>query len=94
MVEAFPAAQLQRWRLPFTQYDGNGTDAVATRMTILASIAPRITLGAFQPVLAGSADALDALVAAFAAIAVMRGAIGHPVAPIPAMTEGWIAVHA
>ena len=94
IVEAFPTAQLQRWGLPFTRYDGNGPTAVATRMTILAGIAQRIVLGGFQSAVAGSADALDALVAAFAAVAVTRNALGHPVAPVPAMTEGWIAVHA
>jgi len=93
IVEAFPTAQLQRWGLPFSQYDGNGPTAVATRMTILAGIAQRIALGGFRSALAGSADALDALVAAFAAVAVTRSALGHPVAPVPAMTEGWIAVH-
>ena len=83
LVEAFPTAQLQRWGLPFTQYDGNGPTAVAIRMTILAGIAQRIALGGFQSIVAGSA-----------AVAVTRSAVGHPVAPVPAMTEGWIAVHA
>jgi|SRR5205814_5479696 len=94
IVEAFPAAQLQRWRLPFSQYDGNWKTAVETRETILDGIAPRIALGEFRPTAAGSADALDAVVAAFAAVAVTRKAVGDPVAPLPAMTEGWIAVHA
>jgi len=35
-----------------------------------------------------------ALVAASAAVAVTRSAVGHPVALVPAMTEAWIAVHA
>jgi hypothetical protein len=94
MVEAFPTAQLQLWGLPFSQYDGSHATAVATRMTILAGIAQRITLGGFQSIVAGSADALDAVVAAFAAVAVTRNALGHPVASVPAMSEGWIAVHA
>jgi hypothetical protein len=94
IVEAFPTAQLQRWGLPFTRYDGNEPTAVAIRMTILAGIAQRIALGGFQSAAAGSADALDALVAAFAAVAVTRNALAHPVTPLPAMTEGWIAVHA
>jgi len=68
--------------------------AVATRTTILAGIAQRIALGGFQSIVAGSADALDAVVAAFAAVAVTRNALGHPVASVPAMSEGWIAVHA
>jgi len=38
--------------------------------------------------------ALWLFVAAFAAVAVTRKAVGDPVAPLPAMTEGWIAVHA
>jgi hypothetical protein len=39
-----------------------------------------------------SADALDAVICGFAAIAVTRGTIAVPPMPI-AIDEGWIAIH-
>ncbi len=90
LVEAFPAAQLARWELPFERYARNDPQAFRHRETIVDALAGRLVLGARRRLLIRSADALDALLCAFAAIAVAAG-----VAPTPdrCSEEGWIAVH-
>lgn len=90
LVEAFPAGQLKTWGLPHQRYDGPSTAAVATRQTILSSVTSRIRLGTWSPTLLASADALDAVLCAFAAIAVSTA---PPPSSGSAATEGWVLVH-
>jgi hypothetical protein len=92
LVEAFPAAQLKTWRLPHERYDGPSSTATATRRTILDGIAGRVQLGPWVPTLLGSADALDAVVCSFAAVAVSTSKVSAPTSAA-ALTEGWVAVH-
>ena len=92
LVEAFPAAQLKTWGLPCQQYNGRDAQARANRQAIIEDLEQRLLLGEFRPRLLDSADALDAVVAAFAAIAVTMNLLaGVPGAE--AGREGWIAVH-
>jgi hypothetical protein len=92
LVEAFPAGQLSTWGLPHVKYDGTSTAATATRSTIIQALATRVRLGSRTPTLLGSADALDAGLAAFGAIAVTTSKIQTPQGATAA-TEGWVAVH-
>ena len=88
VLEAFPAAQLRTWRLPHQKYDGPSSGAVATRQAIVAALRSRIHLGAWTATLLGSADALDAVICAFAAMTVAR----VPTSSVTC-TEGFIVVH-
>jgi hypothetical protein len=97
LVEAFPAGQLETWGLPHWGYDGASPSAVSTRTTIADALVTRgVRLGRWRPALLASADALDAVVCALAAIAASTSA-----APLPQdasvaaylATEGWVAVH-
>ena len=90
LVEAFPAAQLCAWNLPHERYDGPSSVAVAVRATILAGLPTGLELGSWGATLEGSADALDAVLCAFAAIVVST--LPPPVGQAAA-TEGCIAVH-
>lgn len=90
LVEAFPAGQLKTWTLPHQGYDGASAPAVATRLTILGALAARIQVGSWSATLLGSADALDAVLCAFAAIAVSTASKPSSAS---AQTEGWILVH-
>jgi len=93
LVEAFPMAQLYRWNLPHEGYNGRGDHAFKVREKIISGILPLIDLGEFQAALIENADALDAVICAFAPIAVNTGKI----AVFPdkvAILEGWIAIHA
>jgi hypothetical protein len=92
LLEAFPAGQLATWGLPYEKYDGRSPAAVATRKTILDALAKRVTLGRWRATLLGSADALDAVLCAFAGVAVTTSSIPFPkVATV--VTEGWVAAH-
>jgi hypothetical protein len=92
LIEAFPAGQLRHWRLPHQKYNGPSLEAQQVRQAILANLQDRIDLRQFQATLLGDADALDAVLCTFAAIAVTSGHLG--VAPGNlAAAEGWIAVH-
>lgn len=66
VVEAFPAAQLWSWKLPFQRYDGPG--GTAARQEIIRALEPRVKFGPFREVAEKSADALDAILSSFAAI--------------------------
>lgn len=68
LAEAFPAAQLCNWKLPHQGYSRK-TDG-ETRCLIVAAISDRTNLAGFRPVLEQCADALDAVICAFAAMAV------------------------
>ena len=92
LVEAFPAAQLKVWGLPHQKYNGSTPDAVLNREKILKALESRVEFGDFQKVMADNADALDAVIAAFAAIAVTENQVSGNVPEISA-SEGWIAVH-
>lgn len=88
LAEAFPAAQLQTWGLPFEGYNGATASAVARRSEILRFLAQRVDLGPWSKTLLSSADALDAVLCAFAAIC--RHA--PPAGALAAIRlEGWIA---
>lgn len=90
LVEAFPAAQLNWWHMPHLNY--NGPDFQETRKRMADCLEDWITLGDFRAVVEKSADALDAVVCIFAAIAATSGE--HPELPEDRpMEEGWIAVH-
>jgi len=91
LVEAFPAAQLQQWGLPHQQYSGDeGRDR---RDAIVDAVRDRVALGPFETVMRGSADATDAVLCAFGAIAAVTGQLADPPSA-GAAGEGWIAVHA
>jgi predicted nuclease with RNAse H fold len=90
VVEAFPAAQLYVWKLPRSKYDGD--TGRRNRDVIVDSLALRVALGAHVAVLRSSADATDAVVSAFAALAVSEGGL-YESPSLRSRTEGWIAVH-
>ena len=92
LAEAFPAGQLSTWGLPHVKYDGISKAATATRARIVDALATRLRLGSQTPTLLGSADALDAVLAAFAAVAVTTWKVPTPSGTTVA-TEGWVAVH-
>lgn len=92
LVEAFPAAQLRTWGLPTVKYNGASAEARRTRNEIVSVLGSRVTLGQFAPTVLAEADALDAVLCAFAALAVVTGRVALP--PVASGDEGWIAVHA
>ncbi len=90
LVEAFPAAQLCQWALPRQSY---GRPAEQTnRDKIVDALAQRVSLGTFEDTMRRSADAIDAVLCAFAAMAVTRGQVTVPQSAAT-VTEGWIVVH-
>jgi hypothetical protein len=96
LIEAFPAAQLRHWGLPFAQY--NGPAGQANRAAIVADLLANRGLqlaNALRITILGDADALDAVLSCYAARAVLQNQIGVPLPPFDAWRlEGWIAVHA
>jgi uncharacterized protein DUF429 len=94
IAEAFPAAQLQSWKLPSRKYDG--THGAEKRRGIICGLESqsRVLFGSFRSTAEQSADALDAVIASFAAIAAHRGQATYPaVARSTVLLEGWIAIH-
>jgi len=94
LVEAFPAAQLCHWGMKFQKYDGEEPNACTIRKSLVDSLSEKIEIPEIAlEKMKRSADALDAVVCAFAAIAVSTGRV----APMPSSTEpddeGQIAVH-
>jgi hypothetical protein len=88
LVEAFPAAQLRHWSLPHTGYAEDEGRAVWRR--IVDGLTGRLNMTAEQQELGlQSPDALDAMIAAFVAIAVLRRAALDE--PAQRTEEGWIA---
>jgi hypothetical protein len=74
LCEAFPAAQLRQWRLPHQGYSKLG--AVSARATIVASLIKRVRVSASHAqILLQNTDALDAVIAAFAGVAVATGTV-------------------
>jgi hypothetical protein len=93
LVEAFPAAQLCHWGLPFIRYNGREHGAAMNRRSILLGMEERGLVIDQQARLSceASPDALDAVVCMFAASAVADEQVA--VAPGQlAKTEGHIAV--
>lgn len=92
LVEAFPAAQLRHWGLPHQQYSGDELRARHNRKRTIEFVSEyiRIEQNKYR-IMGDSADALDAVVCAFAAIAVTTGPVGESAAPQPP-EEGTIAV--
>jgi predicted nuclease with RNAse H fold len=93
LVEAFPAAQLSHWELPHQRYSGKEPDQLSNRRRIIGFLSQRMTLDRQKrQIMADSVDALDAVICAYAAIAVTTGRVLEPSTP-PAPEEGLIAVH-
>jgi hypothetical protein len=93
LAEAFPAAQLCQWGLPATGY--NGTDLVhrERRAAILRSLIEGhglVIADKWRGHCLDSADALDAVLCVFAAVAVRQDAVIPCRGPA---SEGAIAVH-
>jgi hypothetical protein len=86
--EAFPAAQLRKWALPHQNYSRD--DQVASREQIIESLNERVAIGkAEEQAMLRSADAVDAVIAAFAAVHIVRDKVFDTVKP---SEEGLIAV--
>jgi hypothetical protein len=69
LVEAFPAAQLKQWDLPHQGY--NGPEGAGTRAKLVEHLASRIDMSTHHArLMLASADALDAVLAVFAGVAV------------------------
>jgi hypothetical protein len=94
LVEAYPAAQLFTWGLEAGGYSGAKPKAVAARARILAALVADhgLVVSDDQAALCGeSADALDAVLCAYAAKTMADGR--HPrQLPAAARSEGWIVV--
>lgn len=93
IAEVYPGGSLRLWGI---RVDGYRTDTArrSEALDALVDAAPWLDLGAFRPVLLGSTDAFDALVAALAARA---AATGRADTPTPehadvARREGWVAL--
>jgi len=95
LVEAFPAAQLREWKLNHQKY--NGDEGRITRGQIVDQLGDRIEFGYSDETVRKSADALDAVLAAFAGIACHRGTWRKPDVEHAdyekIAIEGWISVH-
>jgi hypothetical protein len=92
IVEAFPAAQLWSWKLPSQKYDG--FDGTIVRQEIVRALEARVNFGQFREVAEKTADALDAVISSFAAIAAFQDEGGQPHDDRATVArEGWIAVH-
>jgi hypothetical protein len=86
LVEAFPAAQLRSWALSYRSY--GKLEQHEARERILVGLAKRVKFTTWQhAAMLGCPDALDAVIAAFGAIAAVR--VG-PLAKYP--TDGLISV--
>jgi len=94
LVEAFPAAQLKLWGCPFNRYNGNSPESEINRQEIFSRLANRVRIdNNFKNLILSSADALDSVICAFAAIAASQGPIASEPEWAAAKTEGWISVH-
>jgi predicted nuclease with RNAse H fold len=92
VVEAFPAAQLWSWGLPCQKYAR--PDGLSVRREIIRGLEPRVNFGQFRRTVEETADALDAVIASFAAIAAFEGQAIRPECDEEALIrEGWIAIH-
>lgn len=93
IVEAFPAAQLQHWGLEHQGYSGNEKQHEQARECVVSYLAKRLRISEKHArVMTENADALDAVICVFAALAVTNDSIGHQPGD-SASKEGWICVH-
>ena len=94
LVEAFPAAQLNHWGIPFTKYGKEGQDHAPTRITIVDQLQGRgLILDPQQRrECVEYPDALDAAICLFAARAIAANRL-YDALPEIAEVEGFIAVH-
>jgi len=92
LVEAFPAAQLVQWGRPAEGYNGDDERAYQARVDLLEMLHGGLQMRDFHmEVMVASADALDAVLCAFGAMAVTENKLA--VEPtLVADAEGWIAV--
>ncbi len=94
LVEAFPAAQLKTWGLDPERYNGATPAARKARVVILEGLVREHALRASDEIFwacVESADALDAVICAYAARTLAEGR--HPRRlPSVARVEGWIVV--
>ena len=94
LVETFPAAQLRHWGWKHVAYDGDKEERRSNRGKLVASVSKLIGIpdGSLRQKMEQSADALDAVLCACAAIAVSTGALPQLLEPPDAPDEGQIAV--
>ncbi|QCQ90504.1 DUF429 domain-containing protein [Rhodococcus sp. SGAir0479] len=93
VVEAYPAAALQQWGLPFRGYKGTtNREKLAQLVVKFAEAAPYLDFGGFREACESSDDAFDAVVAAVIARAAAVGQTRLPDAADAdvAGREGWI----
>lgn len=91
VAEAFPAAQLRHWGLPHQKYAG--ADGGSNRQQIVKALEERLAIRAEKrETLLKKADALDAVLCGFAAVALHRHCLESQPS-FHAAVEGWIAVH-
>ncbi|MBI5198256.1 MAG: DUF429 domain-containing protein [Nitrospirae bacterium] len=96
LVEAFPAAQLLTWNMDYQGYNGNTLTARDIRSRILKALCSYAQLhipDEFQLLLQESADALDAVLCVYSAVAVTENRLAYPPQYPVAVSEGWISVH-
>ena len=88
LAEAFPAAQLYQWSLPYKKYSGQ--EGRANREIIIDDLRDRIHIDSHNArLMLASPDALDAVLATFGAIAIAEGTVvGFSDAP----NDGFIAI--
>jgi hypothetical protein len=96
VFEAYPAAALRSWKLPYRGYKGAGSLPVRTELIqVMAEQCPFLDWGTWQPQCEDSDDAFDAVVCALIARAAALGLTASPPdeeAQQAAITEGWIHV--
>lgn len=94
LVEAFPTAQLKIWGLPYFGYGDKGADAGNKRLEIISALHNRLTIPShLRDKMLSSADALDAVICAFAAIAVTEDKLAFEPDREFSALEGWISLH-
>lgn len=94
ICEAFPAAQLRHWSLPYTGYSGTGSEARSRREHILATLVDEhgLAIGNNESrKCIDCADALDSVLCCYSAAAVAFDRLAIPPGP-QSQTEGHIAV--
>lgn len=98
VVEAFPAAQLKRWGLPFQGYNGPANLAQTKRDAIVSDLTNNqgLKVGGvdFRTTIRQNAGALDSVLCSYAARAVHLDLLGTALPPRYVWyREGWIAIH-
>ena len=79
--------------MPYQGYNGASSTAVQVRERIIARLSGDLVISSqWRQVLVDSADAVDAVVSAFAAKAVAEGNL-YVRPQETEKTEGWIAIH-